>query len=167
MAAVTKLTDLVKADEVRALLGVSLKELPDIKIDLPVYLRSIKIAVGRLDPQHRFWGAFESLPGEGLSGDQQRFSDAFLAFVGWKAASLLAVSLPQFAPRSVTDGKAAFQRQPDAPMDVITNIESQLAQAAGDLTEAGAVFLPAEPVVVTATSIFQRATFGATDPITG
>lgn len=167
MAAVENLTDLVEADEIRAMLGVDEKELSDSKIDLPVYLRSVKIAVGRLDPQRRFWSTYEALPANGLTDVQQRFSDAFLAFVGWKAASSFAVSLPQSSPRSITDGKASFQRQPNSSMDTYDNILAQLGSAADDLIAAAVELLPPPEVVVSTLGLMARASLGASDPITG
>jgi hypothetical protein len=167
VAAVANLTDLVTADEIRAMLGVEVKELPDSKIDLPVYLRSVKLAVGRLDTQRRYWDAFEALPGSGMSDVQQRFSDAFLTFAGWKAASLLAVSLPQFSPRSITDGKASFQRQPNSPMDTYENVNTQLGSAEFDLVAAAADLLPPADIVVTTDGLMARVSLGAADPITG
>jgi len=167
VATVSKLTDLISADEVRGLLGVSAKELPDARVDLPIYLKIVKTSVGALDTDRRIWAAYEDLPDSNLSPAQTRFKDAFETYTGLKGASVIAVALPSMAVRSLTDGKAGFTRESGAADDVRVNLDQALADAAYELTAAAADLLPVTPLVSDIGFLFATATPGATDPVTG
>lgn len=162
---VNPLSKLVSADEIRALLGVNEKELKSTLIDLPIYLRTVKAAANKLDP--RTWDTYANLPedDDSLSPVQSTFADAFLTFVAFKSASLVAVALPQFGVKSLTDGKGGFTRHADSTIDTLSNINEQLGEALSSLSTALSALLPAAPRALG--GMIGVITLGASDPVTG
>lgn len=164
MAVVTSLTSLVSPEELRSLLGVNRKELPETVVALPVHFRSVQVATDKVDK--RLWPLFESLPDPLTTDEERLFHRNFLHFIAYQSARIIGGSLQQFSPRSVTDGKAAFQRHLDSPKNTLKEIEAALGDAINALVEAAAPLLPAveTPTVVVP---MRRASFGASDPVTG
>lgn len=167
MAVVSKLTDVVSAEEIRALLGVTAKELSDERVDLPIYLKIVKSSVGALDTERRIWATYEALPDSGLTDEQTRFQDAFRTYVAVRAAMAISISLPGMGFRSLTDGKASVTRESNSAELIIGNLQLALEEAAQELVNAAAALLPSLPVTATVGLFFGTATPGGTDPVTG
>lgn len=164
MPAINLLSELISTEELRSMLGVSPKELKDDVVDLPIYLRSVRIAANRLDS--RLLPIYTALPGEGLSDDEQSFEDLFVVYVGWLTAQQMSISLVQWSPRQISDGKAILERDTGAAAQAIANIAANLAAAAQDLVAAAQILQPVQDTIVTVA--YAIATFGATgDPVTG
>jgi hypothetical protein len=164
MPVISNLSDIVSPDEVRAMLGVAAKEFKDQTLQLPIYLRSIKIECDRADA--RLWGLYKGLPDSGLTDDQQNFSDLFCTFVGWSAAKLIAIALPQFSPQEVGNGQAVMHRNDDAATSVMADIRAQVASVVPLLVTAADVLDPVQPSNVKTAYAMGR--FGASgDPVTG
>lgn len=148
------------------MLGVGIKELKDAAVDLPIYLRSVKIFTDRLDA--RLWPYYLALPSDPTTytSDQQNFSELFLAYIGWTTARQMSISLTQFSPREIGDGKATMQRQANSAMDVLANIDAQLGAVSQQLTDLIELLDPTAPALVT--TAYVVGIFDATgDPVTG
>lgn len=159
--ATTALSALVSADEVRALLGVSVKELRDETLALPLYWKTLKAEFNALSPT--LLDDYDALPGSGLTKAQERFKDAVETFAGMSAAVLVAVALPQFSPRTISDGKAMMQRQLDSPAQTMLELRERLALARAELDSA------LKALTSTAATVFVfpfRASSPASDPVT-
>lgn len=160
------LSKLATPEEIRALLGVSDEELKDSQLDLPVFLRGVKASVNRIDP--RIWSTYAALPESPLTDtDEEQFADAFQSYATMRAAQLLAISLPNYGVRSLTDGKAAFTRQTDSVTPTLENLRLEVDQAASELADAAGRLLPVIPAARVSMGLIGRATLGANDPVTG
>lgn len=159
----TTLTDLTSAVEQRALLGVSDKELLDATVSLPVYWKAVKAELNTVSAT--LLATYEALPANGLTDAQLRFQEAVELFAALSAALMIAVSLPQFSARTVSDGKAMMQRQLDAPAQTLENLRQRHGVAREELS------LALKALSATSRTAFTLpigiATLGATDPITG
>ena len=164
MPAVSSITDLVSADEIRALLGVNAKELKSATIQLTVYFRNLQVTTDRLD--NRLWALYESLPDPVVDEDEIVFERAFLHYAAYQSAKIIGASLHQFSPKMITDGKAAIQRNLNSQSDVMGNIETALGEAILALTSAAAELLPVQEAAAVS-PLISRVTFGASDPVTG
>lgn len=171
MPAIENLSDLVNADEIRALLGANTVEFTDETLALPIYLRTVKARVNQLNS--KLWPYYVAIPDSGSTPDQDDFSDLFLTYCGWQTAAIVAISLPQFSPREITDSKGGFTRQTDSAAEVVANINGQLSLLSQQLLDAIGQLDPDTPYA--ATTGYQIATFGANtptgassnDPVTG
>lgn len=132
--ATTALSQLVTADELRALLGVTAKELKDATLDLPIYWKQVKVELNAISAS--LLTTYDALPGDGLSDAQVRFKEAVETFAGLSAGLMLAASLPQFSPRTISDGKAMMQRQLDAPDKVLENLQRMYSTASAEVDAA-------------------------------
>jgi hypothetical protein len=97
-------------DDIRAALGVSPEELEDATLSLPLYDFSL---TGELeDISLTLITDFLALPVDSgtWSDDQRRFDAATRLFSTYAVARELTVALPLFAPKEITDGKAATTR---------------------------------------------------------
>jgi hypothetical protein len=166
MPIIEKLSDVVTDDELRAMLGVAVKEMKNGTTELPVYLRSVKVQSDRTDK--RAWKLYAALGADrtAYSEDEEAFSDLYLTFLAWSTARVVAIALPQFSPQEIGDGKALMQRNDDASVTTIANIDRQIGEVVPLLVAAIDVLQPAQAAQVT--TAFSVATFGATgDPVTG
>lgn len=166
MPVIDKLSDIVTPEELRAMLGVGVKEFGDPVVDLPVYKRSVKITCDRTDS--RIWSLYSALPADttSWSADQQNFSDLFQTYLAWATARMLAIALPQFSPQGIGDGKALMQRNDDASESVIANIDKQISDVVLPLVNAAEVLQPSLAAQVKTAFVLGK--FGATgDPVTG
>lgn len=166
MPTIDSLSDVVTDDEIRAMLGVAVKEMKTGTLELPVYLRSVKVQSDRTDK--RAWKLYAALPGDKAtySDDQADFSDLYLTFLAWSAARVVAIALPQFSPQEIGNGQAIMQRNDDASVTTIANIDKQIAEVVPMLVAAIDVLQPAQAAQVT--TAYAIGTFGASgDPVTG
>ena len=160
--ATTSLSQLVTAEELRALLGVSSKELKDATIDLPIYWKQVKVELNAISSS--LLTTYDGLPDSGLSDAQQRLKDAVETFAGLSAAVMLAASLPQFSPRTISDGKATMQRQLDAPDKTLENLQRLYSVAHDEVDAAYRDVAGATPTTFTFPFGVSTPT---TDPVTG
>jgi hypothetical protein len=113
------LTTYTTYDEVRAALGVSKTELPDTVLSLTQW---DTLTVIGLEDVHTgiptLYGTISALPTISRSTTEQRFYDLTRLYACYELAQTLLVSLPLFAVRRLTDGRAEFDRQPDVYEDV-------------------------------------------------
>jgi hypothetical protein len=110
------LTDYTTYDDIRAVLGVTDKEVSDATVALEVYsmgvaadLRDIKASgvATTLDAKYSEVKAV-NLPDR--TSDQQEFYENARSFALYAAARLLATSLPMFGPKDISDSKTLISR---------------------------------------------------------
>jgi hypothetical protein len=166
MPTITGLSQIVSDDEMRAMLGVAVKEMKSGTLDLPVYLRSVKVHSNRTDK--RAWSLYELLPVDATTYTEAQadFSDLYLTFLAWSAARVVAIALPQFSPQEIANGQAIMQRNDDASVTTIANIDKHIGEIVPMLVSAIDVLQPAQASQVT--TAFAIGKFGASgDPVTG
>lgn len=103
------LSDYTTSAEVRALLGVTSKELKDEQLMLPMYRRLLSLDLEELDPSlEADYEALKSVTP--LDQTQQKFLDLTQLYASYAIALHVFPALEQFAPQKITDGRAEVQR---------------------------------------------------------
>lgn len=171
----TTLQYLPACPDIRALLGVSIKELKDEIINLPVYVVQIEESLGGVHPelQDKYEELKEKLEknkedptnNPPLTRPEKRLVGSVQVYMTYSHASLLAPALPMFGVKKITDGKAAGERSDDAWKSVQESLEANLAELAETILE-NLEDLGIPRPVVTAFMPFGTATIGI-DPVTG
>jgi len=116
-------------ESIRSLLGVSTDELSDETLIAPVYENQLKVKLNTLNA---------TLLEDYLTTVSQPtptvLDSSFLAatqlFCSYSVAMHLAQSLPMFAPKTLTDGKAAFSRFSEAYKELQKGLGAGLTEAA-------------------------------------
>lgn len=97
--------------EVRAILGVSTTELPDVVVNLPIYETGLELALEDVAStlQALYAAALAVLPADRTTTETKlvKLVSLYSAYV---VARDMLTSLSQFAVSRLTDGKAEFQR---------------------------------------------------------
>jgi thymidine phosphorylase len=148
--------------QVRAVLGVSDKELSDATLALEMYDLGLKADLQDIGDNLVTEFAALSTP----TGDALKFQEAVKLFATYAVAQQLASSLPLFAPKMITDGKAGVTRDANSPYKQATIECRANYQKYRTLLEARyAVFLGAS-TAITPPPLFTAVT-AATDEVTG
>ena len=161
------IADYTSATSVRALLGVSIKELPDATILDAFFWLSLQTELYRvcstIEVDYR--SAVELAD---TDEDADRFTNAVGLFSAYAVARSCMPGLPQFAARSVTDGKAGFIRHTSTSFDTaIVRFDTEYARARASLVEAYATYLPEVSLVTNTVRDFLQISGPAFDPVTG
>lgn len=160
------LTTYTTYPEVRAVLGVSSTELPDSVLSLGIYgtMADLGLEDVHADIPASF-STVSALPSP--TTQQQRFVDLVKLYVPYLLAKELLTSLPMFAVKQLSDGRAEFQRQADIYDDLKDGIDSALLSLRFRLAAAYNTLYPDAGIAT------GRATFNitvasglATDPVT-
>lgn len=159
------LTTYTSYAEVRAALGVSETELPDSVLALPMYET---LAVTDLEDVYIGIPAkfieLSALPSR--TATEQRFVDLTRLFASYTLAQNLLTSLPLFAVKHLTDGRAGFDRQTDIYADVRDGVQGMYNVVKSRLTAAYKVVEPSIAGYVPSSFAYTtNATLG-TDPVT-
>lgn len=164
------LTAYCEFGEVRSTLGVNDIELSDQVLALPVYEMGLIRELNRLSTSLN--AAFLTIHGK-LIGDrttaEATLHDAVRLFSVYAAAKQVGVSLANFAPKDVGDGKATVSRYAGEPFEkVMARIDEYYGALRVDLQSAYAAFTS---TVATNTSTTPATFFMASkrsyDPVTG
>ena len=104
------LSSFTSSMEVRALLGVTSKELKDEQLELPIYRQLLSLDLADLNP------SLESdveaiLTSTSKTADETKVVSLLNVFSGFAVALHVFPTLEQLAPQKITDGKAEIQRQ--------------------------------------------------------
>ena len=159
--------DYTSTTSVRALLGVSIKELPDATIVDTFFWLSLQAELYRICSTIAtdYGVAIELADTDEVAG---RFSGAVGLFATYAVARSCMTALPQFAARSVTDGKAGFIRHTSTSFDTaIARFDVEYARARAALFTAYAAYSPEAELTAETTREFILASAPATDPVTG
>lgn len=103
------LTEYTSSAEIRALLGVTSKELKDDQLMLPMYRTLLSIDLDELDPQLE--ADYEMAKSKSsLTTTESKFLDFVQLYASYAIALHVFPALEQFAPQKITDGRAEVQR---------------------------------------------------------
>lgn len=154
-------------EEIRAVLGVTAEELEDVTLALPVYEHSLLAELNSISSSLvTTFDTVSNIADDARSVAQSNFYGAMRVFAPYAVAVQLASSLPLFAPKDVTDGKAAVGRDSSSPYKVTIErcqanydrFRALLITTLAGLT-AGAALAIKRP--------FMRAASPTSDPVTG
>ena len=110
------LTDYTSYAEVRAVLGVSEEELSDATLSLSLYAESAQIEMEEISSTlPADFAVVSAITEAERTSIESKFFAAVGLFTAYAVAAQLGSSLPLFAPKSLTDGKAGFSRDANAP----------------------------------------------------
>ena len=161
------IADYTSTTSVRALLGVSIKELPDGTILDTFFWLSLQAELYRICPTIAvdYSAAIEL---SDTDEDAGRFSGAVGLFATYAVARSCMSAMPQFAARSVTDGKAGFIRHTSTSFDkAIDRFDTEYARARSALLAAYKTYIPTAALVIDTTRGFLQISNPAVDPVTG
>lgn len=152
-------------DSVRALLGVSSKELSDTTLQVPVFNQRLAAEINALSADLLADYATAAAAGTTAAAN---FVSALRLFAAFAMARFCLASLPLFSPKSITDGKAGFARYPDSPYKAVQQrIDGEYLLYRDQLLTAYAGYGGAvTPLTSTAATLMVVSSLG-TDPITG
>lgn len=164
-------------NDVRALLGVSIKELKDATIGLPVYEFQLE---SKLDDLHPVIvdkyaellakkQAAEEHPDDPayppLTKTERKMVGATQVYSAYQTAMLLVISLPIFAAKRLTDGKAEGERVTTAFDNIKAELQSALDSIGDELL--GILEDLGETVEIPSPTYFLGVAELGTDPVTG
>ncbi len=110
------LTQYAAYESIRAALGVPVKELPDTVLDVDLYAFFVQTEVDSIDSGLRTdFESINAIAPSSRTETQQGLWDAVRVFSAYAASVKCIDSLPQFSPKTITDGKAAVTRYSDSP----------------------------------------------------
>jgi len=163
------LTTYCQPDEVRAALGVNATELSDQVLALPVYEMGLVRELNKLSTS--LGASFSLIANKTFAArtdDERNFFDSVSLFAVYTVAAQVGVSLANFAPRAVSDGKASITRFSGEPYElVMKRVETLRARYRGDVVSALVQLISGvagAPMV--APRLFAAARRGI-DPVTG
>lgn len=148
-------------DNIRALLGVSDEELSDDVIELDVYDKALTLDL--MDVASDFDTQYTTAKADQAVAANKRFVMVADMFASYSVAKQLCESLPNFAPRTISDGKAMQQRQQNAEDPVIKAVREGYLRYRTLLIDALNVLKAA--TVVTRAPVFMVTARGV-DPVT-
>lgn len=158
--------NLVTTDSVRAVLGVSSKELPDTVLSNSIYSVRLREAMIDLHPQivadFATIGALAS-----PTSDQQRFLDLAQTYAAYNVAQQCLVSLPMFSPMTIGDEKAQLIRFADAYKALKDDVGAVLSLIRTKLQNVYQVINPDALAPNQVARSWGAAVGLATDPVTG
>lgn len=129
---IPELIDFASYDEIRAVLGVSDDELEDGTLALPMWLTMLRLELGdiseQLEDRYMFTRA-QSTP----TPQEQKLLDVVSVFSAYAIAKHLLTSLPLFAPKRITDGRAEVDRVADPFESVRQGVNSNYDTLRGRL----------------------------------
>jgi hypothetical protein len=159
-------TDITSTAEVRAVLGVSEKELRDDVLLLPLY--STRLTEALRDLHTQLLADYASAAAlDSRTDDQQRFVDLVQAYASHHIATQCLGALPMFAKQQVTDGKNALQRVADPYAQLRKDVPSVLYILKVRLRGAYAGINPDATPPLPAEQLAALAATRGTDPVTG
>lgn len=165
------LTTYCDFSEVRSALGVNDIELSDGVLDLPVYEMGLIRELNRLSTSLN--AAFLAISAKSPSvrtTDEAELHSSVRLFSVYAAAKQVGVSLANFAPKDVGDGKATISRYSGEPFEkVLARVDDYYSALRGELRALYEVFSSAAS---TTTASTQPGTFFISskrgyDPVTG
>ena len=162
----TTLSTYTTPETVRAVLGVSKTELTDATLDLPIWLITVEhnleaVSEGIVEE----FAVVEAVPPASRDVKQKKFYELVQLYAPYSLAKELLVSLPLFSVKSLTDGKAEFQRQDNVFEDVKDGVDAALTSLKYRLLAAYESLTSATPTARPTFSTIVSSPLG-TDPVT-
>lgn len=119
------LTSYTSYSEVRAVLGLSTKDLADETLALPIYERTLLMEMADVAADLKAQYLNISGIAEGSrSAVQQNFYEVVQVYSAYNVSRQLLTSLPYFALQRVTDGRAEGEREADAFKDIKDSVNA-------------------------------------------
>lgn len=165
------LTTYCEFGEVRSALGVNDIELSDVVLALPVYEMGLIRELNRLSTSLN--AAFLDISLKAPAGrttDEAELHDSVRLFSVYASARQVGVSLANFAPKDVGDGKATISRYAGEPFEkVLARIDDYYSALRGELRTLYETYSSAASPTVSSTkpSTFFVASKRGYDPVTG
>lgn len=165
------LTTYCEFDEVRSALGVNSDELSDTVLGLPVYEMGLVRELNRLSTSLNaaFSTVYAIAPGDRTT-EEAALHDAVRLFSVYAVARQVGVSLANFAPKDVGDGKASVSRYSGEPFErVMEGVEEYYTALRGELRTAYEDYANTTLNVTASTTprTFFVAVSRGYDPVTG
>lgn len=155
-------------DEIRSALGVNDLELKDTVLALPVYEMGLVRELNKISTSLN--AAFSTVRQVAPGSRTTAQADLFFAvrlFSVYASAKQVGVSLANFAPKDVGDGKATVSRYSGAPFEaVLSGIDDLYTALRVELKAAHAVYLGASATIA-GQSVAFIASIRGYDPVTG
>lgn len=160
------LADYTDNDSIRATLGVSDDELPDVVLNLPLW--GIMLNEGLLEIAADLPTTYDTIKGltPPRTSDQQRFLDLTSTFSAYYVASRLLGPLPVFAPQTLKAVKDQFTRVPGAFDGIQASVAGGLSYIKEKLVVALQVVSPSDIAPLPVTRVWGVSTGLANDPVT-
>lgn len=164
------LTTYCDFDEARSALGVNDTELKDTVLALPVYEMGLVRELNKLSTSlNAAFLVIDLIAPAARSTSEATLHDAVRLFSVYAAAKQVGVSLANFAPKDVGDGKATVSRFAGEPFTkVLDGVDEYYQSLREDLRAAYAAYASiTAPVASTTPTVFFVASKRSYDPITG
>lgn len=156
--------DYTSYDEVRAALGVTVSELSDDTLSLPLYEDNLLTDLDDIDDQ--LAATFATTQIEPVPTDAQtRFLRVTRLFATYSLAKALSTTLPMFGPKAVEDGKARMERFADPYKATIASIAAEWEKWRGRVQQAYIAL--GQSATTTVVRPYFSVVSPASDPITG
>lgn len=162
------LTAYTSYDEVRSALGVSIEELPDSELALPLYEVGLKVELKLIGPTliSDYDTALQT-PSNSRTDAETDLVDAMKLFATYSVAKQLTTSLPLFSPKEMSDNKAMMVRYSTDPYkEVKAGVSDKEAKYREYLTTTWAAYNSTTRVSSTR-RWFAISASSTIDPVTG
>lgn len=160
------LTDVVSTASVRAVLGVSERELRDAVLLDPVYSIRLTLALKTLHAE--LLADFVEIAALPTKTDaQQLFVDLLQAYSAYLVAQLCMAAVPMFAPETIKDSRSEMTRGASPYAKLAGDIAASLNLLKTNLLAAYLVINPDATFTATTARILAVAAPLAVDPVTG
>ena len=157
----------VTATDVRAVLGVSITEIPDATLALTMFDNLVSLELEDISTDLAANYATVNAIVSKTAADT-RFLKVVTLYTTYLYAKLCLQQLPLFAVQSLTDGRASFTRQSDPYESVRVGIAGMLASLKARLLSAYGVLYPSTTLPTAAVTFTSTLSTGlAVDPVTG
>jgi hypothetical protein len=154
-------------DEVRATLGVSDEELENATLDLKVFTDQLELELSDIDPTlPTTLDTITAIAEGSRTAAQAKLFNIANIFCSYAYAKVLLTSLPLFSPKTITDGRAEFERHINLMDDVRDGISAGYSALRTRLQDALAALGSGYTAPVATTIIFATSIGLATDPVT-
>lgn len=165
-----ELTAFTTYDDIRAMIGVTNKELPDTDLALESYLYGLENeleAVGA-NLEDDYMAASTAVASGTETTTQKALYRATRLFATASVALAVAYSLPMRAQKSITDGKAGISRFSDSPFkETLNNLLTLAASAKSSLAVQFAASTGSTVLSTAGIPFFMAVVSPAVDPVTG
>jgi len=160
------LTQFTSYDQIRAVLGVSELELEDATLALPLYHHTLLWDLELIsEPLSETYLAALNLAPGGRTAVQQKLVDLVQVYSSYQVSKTLLTSLPYFAPKQVTDGRAETERFTDLFAETRAGVAGSLNQVRARLRSVASSL--GLPVTLPSARQFTLGVAPATDPVVG
>lgn len=158
-----QLSDFATFDEYRAAVGVTVDELDDETLGLPLYEDTLiaefeDVSISLPDAIETVSALAEP------SAEQERFLRCARSFARYAVARQLTVTLPIFSPVKVEDGKAAMTRMADPYKATTDRVAKEFERWRGRLAEA---YQALGSSATTSARAYLKVVSPGSDPVTG